>query len=84
MTFRVKCNVCESKARIEHSDRISNSVSRHYCCCTNPLCGHTFVMNLEFSKTLSPSALLFTKEHREVIQTLNKQQLKEHLKGAYS
>ncbi|NRB66306.1 MULTISPECIES: ogr/Delta-like zinc finger family protein [Vibrio] len=27
-----------------------------YCSCSDPECGHTFVMNLSYSHTLSPSA----------------------------
>ncbi|WP_342609232.1 ogr/Delta-like zinc finger family protein [Vibrio tritonius] len=54
--MRVLCPECGSKARIQKSNRLTNSVSDLYCSCGDPECGHTFVMTLSYSHTLSPSA----------------------------
>ncbi|HGF5104463.1 TPA: ogr/Delta-like zinc finger family protein [Vibrio alginolyticus] len=54
--MRVLCPECGSKSRIQKSNRLTNSHSDLYCCCSDPECGHTFVMNLSYSHTLSPSA----------------------------
>ncbi|MGB3222540.1 MAG: ogr/Delta-like zinc finger family protein [Desulforhopalus sp.] len=55
--MRVRCNRCEKLATIQSSSQESDSVKKMYCTCSNPMCGHTFVMELVFSHTLSPSAL---------------------------
>lgn len=54
--MRVYCSVCGEKARIGKTDRLSLDHANLYCSCTDPVCGHTFVANLSFSHTLSPSA----------------------------
>ncbi|MEZ9233259.1 ogr/Delta-like zinc finger family protein [Vibrio amylolyticus] len=54
--MRIICNECGAKARIQKTNRISPSHSDSYCSCTDPECGHTFVMNISYSHTLSPSA----------------------------
>ncbi|EGR1734081.1 TPA: ogr/Delta-like zinc finger family protein [Vibrio parahaemolyticus] len=54
--MRVVCPECGQKSRIQKSNRISASYSDLYCSCSDPECGHTFVMNLSYSHTLSPSA----------------------------
>ncbi|HDY7702278.1 TPA: ogr/Delta-like zinc finger family protein [Vibrio vulnificus] len=77
--MRVICPECGEKSRIQKSNRISASYSDLYCSCSDPECGHTFVMNLSYSHTLSPSAkttkqLTFnmvkalTPEHRAELQ----------------
>ncbi|MDD9304387.1 MAG: ogr/Delta-like zinc finger family protein [Desulfobacter sp.] len=55
--MKIKCNRCGFKAVISSSSEESEQVKKLYCCCKNPNCGHTFVMDLAFSHTLSPSAL---------------------------
>jgi hypothetical protein len=57
MIMRIRCNRCEKLAVIQSSSQESDSVKKLYCTCSNPECGHTFVMELVFSHTLSPSAL---------------------------
>jgi hypothetical protein len=57
MAVRITCNRCGSIATIQSSAAESDAVKKLYCSCNNPDCGHTFVMTLEFSHTLSPSAL---------------------------
>lgn len=54
--MRVMCLECGSKAIIGKTNRLSAAHADLYCSCTNPECGHTFVSNLSFSHTLSPSA----------------------------
>ncbi|EKO3768546.1 MULTISPECIES: ogr/Delta-like zinc finger family protein [Vibrio] len=54
--MRVICPECGEKARIHKSNRLTNSVADLYCACSDPECGHTFVMNLSYSHSLSPSA----------------------------
>ncbi|MDK2956513.1 MAG: hypothetical protein PWQ57_2009 [Desulfovibrionales bacterium] len=55
--IRVRCNKCGSVARVESSKEIGGGLKQLYCSCRNVECGHTFVMDLTFSHTLSPSAL---------------------------
>ncbi|WP_320040763.1 ogr/Delta-like zinc finger family protein [uncultured Desulfobacter sp.] len=57
MAVKVTCNRCGCTATISSSSIESDEVKRLYCCCKNADCGHTFVMDLSFSHTLSPSAL---------------------------
>lgn len=53
--MQVDCAECGGKAIIQSRRRFDVKVSHLYCSCKNPECGHTFVMNLSFSHTLSPS-----------------------------
>lgn len=55
--MRIECPRCRSKATIRTSKAMSESYRQLYCACTDTECGHTFVMDLTFSHTLSPSAL---------------------------
>ncbi|WP_027188863.1 ogr/Delta-like zinc finger family protein [Desulfovibrio cuneatus] len=55
--MRVYCDRCGTKAIIATSKKISIQVRHLYCSCTNPHCGHTFVAELTFSHTISPSSL---------------------------
>jgi hypothetical protein len=54
--MRVLCTTCGKKAVIGKTDRQSIGFTNLYCSCTDPECGHTFVVNVSFSHTLSPSA----------------------------
>ncbi|WP_345880368.1 ogr/Delta-like zinc finger family protein [Shewanella algae] len=54
--MRVTCPTCGAKARISKTNRMSLAHADLYCSCTDAECGHTFVVNLSFSHTLSPSA----------------------------
>ncbi|NOI15793.1 MAG: ogr/Delta-like zinc finger family protein [Gammaproteobacteria bacterium] len=54
--MKVICPECGSKSRIQKSNRMSTKYADLYCSCSDPECGHTFVMNLSYSHTLSPSA----------------------------
>jgi hypothetical protein len=80
--MRVLCTSCNSKAIIGKTDRISAAHANLYCSCSDPECGHTFVVNVSFSHTLSPSA----KSHSQVVVQLfnsmspeNRKQLQREL-----
>ncbi|AUI87688.1 transcriptional regulator [Vibrio azureus] len=75
--MRVICPECGAKACIQKSNRISTSYSDLYCSCSDPECGHTFVMNLSFSHTLSPSAKTTTQMAFNLVKALGPEQKKE-------
>ncbi|MGY6358401.1 ogr/Delta-like zinc finger family protein [Proteus mirabilis] len=52
----IYCPECGEKAMIKKSNRKHKELTDLYCACRDPLCGHTFVLNLTFSHTLTPSA----------------------------
>ncbi|NMY37970.1 MULTISPECIES: ogr/Delta-like zinc finger family protein [unclassified Pseudomonas] len=54
--MRVYCKECRSKGRITSSDQLDPTFVKLYCQCNSATCGHTWVANLTFSHTLSPSA----------------------------
>lgn len=54
--MRVYCKECGSKGRIASREDTSMEFAKLYCQCLSPQCGHTWVANLTFSHTLSPSA----------------------------
>lgn len=66
--MRIVCDRCQSKARIATRRAITPQFTKLYCTCTNAECGHTFVMNLEFAHTLSPSALDLPEATREALR----------------
>ncbi|MEZ9069244.1 ogr/Delta-like zinc finger family protein [Vibrio atlanticus] len=72
--MRVVCPECGEKARIQKSNRISASYSDLYCSCSDPECGHSFVMNLSFSHTLSPSAKTTSQLAFEMVKALAPEQ----------
>ncbi|TMX39743.1 transcriptional regulator [Vibrio rotiferianus] len=75
--MRVICPECGEKARIQKSNRISASYSDLYCSCSDPECGHTFVMNLTFSHSLSPSAKTTSQIAFNLVKALAPDQRKE-------
>ncbi len=54
--LKIECPECGSKAVIRKTNRKHREIADIYCACADVECGHTFVMNLTFSHTLSPSA----------------------------
>lgn len=54
--MKVICPECGQNSIIRKTARKHRQLSDLYCACTDVECGHTFVMNLTFSHTLSPSA----------------------------
>ena len=75
--MRVVCPDCGVKSRIQKTNRISNSYTDLYCSCNNAECGHSFVMNLSFSHTLSPSAKSATQLAMDLVKTLPLEQRQE-------
>ncbi len=59
----IKCKVCKGKAIVQARKELDVTMSQLYCSCKDPECGHTFVMDLCFSHTLSPSA----QQHKDVV-----------------
>ena len=72
--MRVVCPECGEKACIQKSNRISAGYSDLYCSCSDPECGHSFVMNLTFSHTLSPSAKTTSQLAFEMVKALAPEQ----------
>ncbi|UZP68732.1 ogr/Delta-like zinc finger family protein [Desulfovibrio mangrovi] len=70
----VRCNRCGSAAAIDSSKEISDVVKHLYCMCRNVECGHTFVVSMEFSHTLSPSALDLPEDVRERLKGYSRSQ----------
>ena len=70
----VRCNRCGSAAVIDSSKEISDVAKHLYCMCKNVECGHTFVVIMEFSHTLSPSALDLPEEVRERLKGYSRTQ----------
>ncbi|HFJ4332302.1 ogr/Delta-like zinc finger family protein [Serratia liquefaciens] len=54
--MKVNCTECGAAAIISKTNRKDPKLSDLYCQCSDVECGHTFVMNLTFSHTISPSA----------------------------
>ena len=80
--MRILCPECGNKSIIQKSNRLTTSHSDLYCCCSDPECGHSFVMNLSYSHTLSPSAKSTNQLVFDLISSLQpeqQRQLKEQL-----
>ncbi|EGQ9310775.1 ogr/Delta-like zinc finger family protein [Vibrio vulnificus] len=80
--MRVFCSECGHRAYIQKTNRLTNSHADLYCSCGDPVCGHTFVMNLSYSHTLSPSAKTTSQMAFELCKALppeTRQQLKQQL-----
>ena len=71
--MRVLCKECGGKAVITKSNRVSAAYTTLYCSCKDSECGHSFVMELSYKKSLSPSA----KTTSEVVMALCKALPKE-------
>lgn len=56
--MRVVCN-CGHKGRIGSREEVTRAFVKLYCQCLDAKCGHTWVANLTFSHTLSPSSQTF-------------------------
>ncbi len=72
--MNVYCPVCEARAIIKKTARKHKELSDLYCACTDVECGHTFVMNMTFSHTISPSAKSSDNLIATLCNTLNGQQ----------
>ncbi|EHZ2573869.1 TPA: ogr/Delta-like zinc finger family protein [Vibrio parahaemolyticus] len=80
--MRVLCPECGEKSRIQKSNRMSTKYADLYCSCSDPECGHTFVMNLSYSHTLSPSAKTTSQLAFNMVKALapeHREELKQQL-----
>ncbi|MEZ8060476.1 MULTISPECIES: ogr/Delta-like zinc finger family protein [Vibrio] len=75
--MRVFCPECGSKSCIQKSNRMSTKHADLYCSCNDPECGHTFVMNLSYSHTLSPSAKTATQLAFNMVKALTPEHRKD-------
>lgn len=73
----VRCNVCSEKGRIASRDDLSLEFARLYCQCSSVQCGHTWVANLTFSHTLSPSAQAVDRLLFDRLRSLSKVQQRD-------
>lgn len=55
--LKILCPECGHNAIIRKTNRKDPKLSDLYCQCQNVECSHSFVMNLTFDHTISPSAL---------------------------
>src|SRR5471030_1769 len=54
--MKVICPECGANSVIKKTSRKHREIADLYCACSDYECGHTFVMNMTFSHTISPSA----------------------------
>ncbi len=79
--MRIRCDRCGEKAVIRSSEEISARLKKLYCACTNVRCGHTFVMDLSFGHTLSPSAFDLPEAVRNAVQSASRVDVQTALGG---
>ena len=72
--LKLFCPECKAPAVIRRSVSKGDRFSDLYCACTNVECGHTYVLNLTFSHTLSPSAAASDRLVREMVGQLTPEQ----------
>ncbi|WP_336795797.1 ogr/Delta-like zinc finger family protein [Erwinia aphidicola] len=72
--LKIECTECGSNAVIRKTNRKHRDIADIYCACTDVECGHTFVMNLTFSHTISPSAKTGDMLLQQVINSMSPQQ----------
>lgn len=72
--LKIKCPDCGSQAIIKKTNRKHRDIADIYCACADVECGHTFVMNLTFSHTLSPSAKSGDVMLQQLISNMSPQQ----------
>lgn len=71
---KIICPECESNSVIKKTVRKHPQLSDVYCACNNVECGHTFVVNMTFSHTLSPSALTGEKVVKAMLDMMTPEQ----------
>ncbi len=77
--MQVKCTECNSKAIISSRNELDPKVADLYCICRNPHCGHSFVMKLTYSHTLSPSSFQARRMATDIFRGLPKSEQLELL-----
>ncbi|GKW11673.1 MULTISPECIES: ogr/Delta-like zinc finger family protein [Pectobacterium] len=78
--MKIFCPICEARAIIKKTARKHKELSDLYCSCTDVECGHTFVLNMTFSHTISPSAKSNDALIATICNSLNGQQKQLMLK----
>lgn len=73
------CPIYLANATIRKTSRNHPQLSDVYCKCTYLECRHTFVMNVSFSHTISPSALAGDGRVRELLNALGRDERKQVL-----
>lgn len=53
--MRIKCPECGARAVIKSTNAIHPQLTDAYCACSDVNCGHTYVLQVSFKHTLSPS-----------------------------
>lgn len=71
--MKMTCPECLADAKIRKTNRKHPQLADVYCYCSNVECGHTFVMCVSFSHTISPSALKGQGRVKELIDALPEQ-----------
>lgn len=71
--LKMTCPECLADARIRKTNRKHPQLADAYCICTNVECGHSFVMTVSFSHTISPSALKGQGRVKELIDAMPEQ-----------
>lgn len=66
----IRCNQCAGKSHIFRRENITPDYTKLTCRCNDPHCGHTFIMELTFSHTLSPSASQLDRIFFERLQSM--------------
>lgn len=72
--MKVICTECGADAKIKKTARKHTHFADLYCSCSEPECGHTFVMNLTFSHTLSPSAMTHYRIVKDIADSIHPDQ----------
>ncbi|MFS7361447.1 ogr/Delta-like zinc finger family protein [Rahnella inusitata] len=78
--LKIECPECGSKAVIRKTNRKHRDIADIYCACADVECGHTFVMNLTFSHTISPSAKTGDQLIQQVLSGMSPEQKQMTLK----
>jgi hypothetical protein len=81
--MRIDCPACGEKSIIKKTVRKHRELSDLYCACSDYECGHTFVMNVTFSHTISPGAKNKENMLKNLVSSINgedRQTLMELLK----
>ncbi|ENA4997864.1 ogr/Delta-like zinc finger family protein [Escherichia albertii] len=76
---KIICPECNGNSTIKKTVRKHPHLSDVYCACNNVECGHTFVVNMTFSHTLSPSALSSDRAIKTLIDMMSPEQKQKTL-----
>ncbi|EOA5421552.1 ogr/Delta-like zinc finger family protein [Escherichia coli] len=76
---KIICPECNGNSTIKKTVRKHPHLSDVYCACNNVECGHTFVVNITFSHTLSPSALSSDRAIKTLIDMMSPEQKQKTL-----